>query len=415
MEFIKRSTRYGWGICILFLAFIFSPVLSTQPDAHPGAVYVVPIVVVVFFLALTSGIVRFKAIDLCAVLLFLFALFSTLLSDIVSFGSGLLKFFTFVVFFISINSFVLTPKQLRFSFKTYLFLSIVISILIILSFIFGYPHIDSSVYQGRYSIGITGIFKNPNYLSSFFNVAFFVICYILATVTVSSKQKIVYFSILSLFVVATFFTGTRAALITEAFILVSLLLVSAKKKHIYKLIPILVVIVVVLTYYWETLIELYNLFAAGRELAKDSIREDSWKYAIDFIKDNPIIGCGHKSWDVIHQTRGDVDEYLHNIFLELVLDQGIIGFLLVVAIIVIGYNKTKSSDRLFLFLLLFTTGFPMLFQNGLYEVNFWRFIIINRLMINVSINYDGGINAFLRNTYGITPHKKSNLSIIPTS
>ena len=145
--------------------------------------------------------------------------------------------------------------------------------------------------------------------------------------------------------------------------------------------------------------DLYNLFAAGREMTHDTIREDSWNFALEFIKQNPIFGSGHNSWSVIHQMRGDVDEYLHNIFLELLLDQGIIGCLLVFLIVTVGFNRTKKGDRFFLIFLLFTTAFPMLFQNGLYEINFWRFIIINRLMMNISIYYDGGINGVLKSVY----------------
>ncbi len=400
MNHIEYSSKYGWGICVLLLVFIFSPVLSTQPDAHPGALYVVPIIVSIFIMALLSGIIRPRIINLYAVLFLFFAIISTAISNIVGFGSGLLKLFVFIILFISISSFVLTPKQLKISFKTYLYLSIAISILIILSFVFGYPHIEEFGFQGRYSIGITGIFKNPNYLSSFYNASFFVICYILATVTVPLKEKVVFYSILALFVVATFFTGTRAALLVEAFVVIAMMFIKAKRTKMYKFIPVVIIIFIVLIYYWSTLIELYNMFVAGREMMSDSIREVSWNYALHFIKENPILGCGHKAWDVIRFTRGDVDEYLHNIFLELILDQGIIGLLLVIAIIFIGYNRTKKGDRLFLMLLLVTTGFPLLFQNGLYEVNFWRFLIINRLMINVSVAYDGGIKGFLESMYG---------------
>lgn len=396
---ISRKSKYEWGISILLLLFIFSPVLSAQPDAHPGSLYVVPIVASVFIIALKGGFIRQRNVNLYVVLLLLVATFSTVLSDKGCFNSGLLKFFVFVIFFISTSSFVLPPRQLRFCFESYLNLSIVIAVLIILSFIFGYQHIESSAYQGRYSIGITGLFKNPNYLSSFYNVAFFVVSYILATLSLTPKKKLILYSILLLFIVATFFTGTRAALLTEAFVLVSMVYVTARKNRIYKLIPLFVIFLVVVVYYWTTLTDLYNLFAAGRELTNDTLREDSWNYALKYIKENPILGCGHNSWSVIHLERSDVDEYLHNIFLELFLDQGLIGCFLVALIVITGYNKTKKGDRLFLLLLLFCSGFPMLFQNGLYEVNFWRFIIINRLMMNISSSYEGGISAFLYNTY----------------
>ena len=405
MSYKYQNSRYGWEICILILLFIFSPVLSTQADAHPGALYVVLIVAPVFFIALIDGLVRSKAVNLYVVLLFLFALFSTLISEKGCSNSGLLKYLVFVIFFISTSSFVLTPNQLRFSFVSYLYLSIGIAVLIILSFIYGYQHIEASAYQGRYSVGITGIFKNPNYLSSFYNVAFFVVSYIIVTLNISLRKRLGLYSILCLFFVATFFTGTRAALLTEAFVLFSFIYATTKRKHLYKLIALVIIIVVVIAYYWSTLTDLYNLFVAGREIANDTIRENSWNYALKYIIENPILGCGHNSWSVIHLERSGLDVYLHNIFLELFLDQGVIGCMLVVFIIFADYNKTKFGDRFFLKLLLFFTGFPMLFQNGLYEVNFWRFIIINRLMINVSISYKGGIHEILEGMFGNNKRK----------
>ena len=399
----SHNSRYGWGICILIILFIFSPVLSTQPDAHPGAIYVVPIVASIFLMAIMGGLIKQKTVNVYVILLLIAATFSTIISDKGCLNSGLLKFLVFVVFFISTSSFVFTPKQLRFSFDSYLLLSVVIAVLIVLSFIFGYQHIEYSAYQGRYSIGITGLFKNPNYLSSFYNVAFFVVSYILATLRLKPKKILILYSILLLFIVATYFTGTRAALLTEAFIIASMVIVTAKGKRYYKLIPLFLIIIVVIAYYWTNLTDLYNLFVAGRELTSDTLREDSWNYALKYIKENPIWGCGHNSWSVIHLERSDVDEYLHNVFLELLLDQGIIGCVLFFLIIITGYNKTKAADRLFLVLLLLCTGFPMMFQNGLYEVNFWRFIIINRLMMNVSSSYEGGINAFLSSAFGDKP------------
>lgn len=400
MNSTNRSSRFSWGICILILLFIFSPILSTQADAHPGAIYVIALVFPLFVLALSGGFIRLSSINLFAVLLLISALFSTLISDYTELNIDILKTLVFVVFFISTSSFVLSPKQLMFSFKSYLYLSIVISFLIILSFIYGYPHIEATLYQGRYSIGITGLFKNPNYLTSFYNVAFLVVCYILATVSLSIKRRVVLYMIIALLLVSSYFTGTRAALLVEVLVIMAIPLVLAKSGRLYVVIPIVLVLVSVIVYSWSTIIDLYELFIGTRDMMGDTSREDAWVYAIKYIKENLVFGCGHKSWNVICHGTGYL-EYLHNIFLELVLDQGIIGLLLVFGLVVVGYNKTNKDDRFFLLMLLFVTAIPMFFQNGLYEVNFWRFIIINRLMMNVSVIYKGGISGFLKKSFCI--------------
>ena len=104
-------------------------------------------------------------------------------------------------------------------------------------------------------------------------------------------------------------------------------------------------------------------------------------------------------------------EWLHNVFLELLLDQGIIGILLFIRIIFTGFMKTNSGDRTFLLLFLLFSSLPMFFQNGLYEVHFWRYIIINRLLMNYSESYEGGISAFLNYAFGFVPARRKSMEI----
>ena len=398
----------NWSICFLILLFIFSPVLSTQETAQPGALYVIAIVVPAFFISVKNNFIRSKVINLYAILLFVFAIFSTLLSDLGSLRFGaFMKYLFLIIFFISTNSVVLSPKQLEFSFRSYLGLSIIISLLIILSYIFGYPHNASEFYQGRYSVGITGVFKNPNYLTYFYNLSFFVICYILATVKLNLKRKIILYLILGMFVVSSFFTGTRAALLVELMIILSMPIILAKKRRLYTIIPLVIISVGVIIYYWSTLVDLYDLFMGGRELTGDTSREEAWNCAINYIKESPFFGCGHNSWYRIHGS--NYLEWLHNVFLELILDQGFVGLLLFIGIISTGFRRTKKYDRPFLLLFFAFSTIPMFFQNGLYEVHFWRYIIINRLLINCSTYYDGGITSFIQSTFGSEEGKKEKM------
>ena len=391
---------------LFIMLFVFSPVLSTQADAHPGALYVLAITIPTFVLAIMGGYIKNSVMNFYAILLFVFACLSTLISDLGGFGIGpLMKFIVFIVFFISTSYFVMPPKELKFSFRAYLLLSIALSVLIILSFLGGFPHIEATGSQGRYSIGITGLYKNPNYLTSFYNISFFVICYILATVHLCFKKKLVLFSLLLCFMVSSFLSGTRAALLVEGLVILSMPLVLAKKRQLYKFIPIIVLAVVVVVCYYEEIELILDLFLGNRDAFSDESRSEAWGRAFKFIKASPILGCGHNSWSNISQGSGFL-EYLHNIFLELVLDQGIIGLLLIVGIIISGYKKTNVKDRLFIKLFFTFSAIPMFFQNGLYEVNFWRFIVLNRLMMNVSTSYEGGISAFLNNAFGTEPREK---------
>ena len=402
MDYLSKGSRISKWLCILIMLFIFSPVISTQETAQPGALYVIVLVVPIFIIALDNKLIKPSVINLYAILLFLFAVVSTALSDTGDTRTGsFLKYLTLIVFFICTNSIVFSQKQLKGAFLSYLYLSIVIAVLIVLSYIFGYPHTASEYYQGRYSIGITGIYKNPNYLTSFYNVTFFVISYVLATVELKFNKRIILYSFLALFVLSSFFTGTRAALLLEVLIISTMPFVSAKKGQLKTIIPIVFILAGAIVFYWDTLMDLYDLFMGARDLAGDSSREEAWTLALKNIKEHPIMGCGHNSWYKLHGS--NYLEWLHNVFLELVLDQGLIGFMLFIGIISTGFKKTKVCDRTFLILFLIFYSIPMLFQNGLYEVHFWRYIIINRLLMNFSESYEGGISAFLNNAFGSAP------------
>ena len=132
-----------------------------------------------------------------------------------------------------------------------------------------------------------------------------------------------------------------------------------------------------------------------REFMGDEGREEAWTLALKYIKENPILGCGLFSWNRIGAT-GDYLEWLHNIFLELVLNQGIVGLLLFLCMIFSGANYIKKSDRFFIFVFLFVTGFPMLFQNGVIAVNLWRFVLLNRIVFNYSSRNKLGLSDFFK-------------------
>jgi len=350
-------------------------------------------------MAIQKGLIQSRTINIFAILLFVEALLSSAVSEMASTRPGTyMKYLMLILFFISVNSVVLTHGQLKFSLKAYLGLSIVLSVLILLSVVFGYPHTASDYYQGRYSIGITGLYKNPNYLVSFYNISFFVICYILATVKMKVRKKVVLYLLLIMFIVSSFFTGTRAALLVEFLIILSMAIVLARKHNLYRVIPLVVIAVIVLIHYSEGINDIVSAFLGNREAFGDEGRTRAWNLAIQYIKESPILGCGHNSWYSIHGS--SYLEWLHNVFLELFLDQGLIGFVLFLCIMITGYKKTNKDDRLFLLLFLLFSSMPMYFQNGLYEVHFWRYIIINRLLMNISSSYGGGINEFFRSAFG---------------
>lgn len=69
------------------------------------------------------------------------------------------------------------------------------------------------------------------------------ICYILATVKLAFNKRVTLYSILGLFMISSYFTGTRAALLVEIMILLTLPIIMAKRGRLYMIIPLAIYII----------------------------------------------------------------------------------------------------------------------------------------------------------------------------
>ena len=153
--------------------------------------------------------------------------------------------------------------------------------------------------------------------------------------------------------------------------------------------------IVIFIIYADEINNLFNLYLGTRKMFEDVGRTDAWSHAISMLLQTPIFGCGIGAWQSLHGN--SYMEYLHNVFLEFILNQGLIGLILLLFVVFYGYSRTKKKDRFFIYMLLFATFIPMCLQNGVIAVNFWRFIIINRLIVNYSIYSEKGVDNLFTN------------------
>lgn len=396
----KYNLRYYiFPFCTLI--FLILPLLSTQETAEPGAGSVIAIVFPTLIFGLKYFKLNYKPYHVSAILMWVMCLFITLIGPFLSDVRPMefVKYLTFVIFFILVTSYKFDGNAICFIAKGYVIAAIVISILIILSFLGGYLHVhpdepEETQFLGRYSIGITGRFKNPNYLASYILVALLVVMYKIKKSTMGCKIKVMYLSIILLFGIALFLTGTRIALIVMALILTTLYLSSLLKHLNLKYIFVSIIILLSIFFvYGEDIANLIEFYLAGREMFSDPSREQSWLLALNAFYDNFLFGCGLDSW--INISQGRLLKDLHNVFLEFALNQGLVGLLFLLHIFIYGCNRAKKNDYLFLLMILLVTTIPICFQNGLNAVNFWRFIIINRLALNYSIYSEKGLVSLL--------------------
>lgn len=373
------------------LVFILSPILSTEETADPGVIYVLAMVVPTVVYAVAKSYIRMTSYNLLAILLWIFAIISTIIGPYGSLNLTSIKYLFFVLYFISVSSYSYSKYEIVQISKACVIVSIGLAILIILSYLGGYEHNDSMYFMSRYSIGITGVFKNPNYLVAFMNFTLFLLLYSILYGKNEKRKLLLKLSIISLFLVSFYLTGTRASFVT-AFSVILILMVHYLLHNNHKLwviIPAFTIFIFIIVYK-DTLVDLYDLFMGSRNLTGDEGREEAWSLAIKHIKENPILGCGLFSWNNIIGN-GDYLEWLHNLFLELILNQGIFGFVIFLLMLLSGVNRIKKSDRFFVMVLFFVTTFPMLFQNGVIAVHLWRYVLIHRIVINFSIRNEEGL------------------------
>ena len=157
-------------------------------------------------------------------------------------------------------------------------------------------------------------------------------------------------------------------------------------------------IVAFIIYSLNSLSLILETFLGNRTLGGDEGRTISWTFALNAVLGSPIFGYGLEGWKILSEGTSYID-YLHNIFLELLLDYGFLGLTVFIAVFFSGINRVKKEDRLFIFLFMFVTAFPLLFQNGLTEVNLWRCLILNRIAINYSQYSQTGITGLFKCNY----------------
>lgn len=379
MALIKLIKSLTWNTFFL-LFFILSPILSTQEVAAPGLLYVICIIVpAVLYVIVKRYISNFRKEYFWGFAFLVTGILSTFVGAYGQIDSRIFKQILFFLFYLCISSIEYNEKDIKLVIQICIYISIIIASLIIFSWLLNYPHLDSVYYKSRYSIGITGLYKNPNYLASFMNTFFFFTAY---KVFCDRSKILMYCFFMGLILFADYLTGTRAAFITIVIALLFIVLQILKEKRTSSRIIMITCIAAAFIVLFSQFITFAESFAGNKSLFVDEERIQFWGIATSIALESPIIGNGLFSWENFGERLGF--DYLHNIFLEIFLNQGIIGVALAIKMTFYGYKATATQDKLFLIGFFVVSGFPLFFQNGLIAVNFWRYVILCRFFINYS-------------------------------
>ncbi|OGW71623.1 MAG: hypothetical protein A2047_00370 [Omnitrophica bacterium GWA2_41_15] len=238
----------------------------------------------------------------------------------------------------------------------------IISVYSIYQYIWGYPHtiecakkINSSLLNPPHNIyaknilinkRAIGTFPSPNILGGYLLMAFFLSLAILKN-QVSHKR---WFFAPPLIIIALMLTKSLGVWISfiAIFIILFFIPYNALKKHKVLLIISFACIAITMPFIilgrWDRITDL------GNHHNSITMRFNYWKTAMAIIKDHPFIGIGPGNFQQMFLNYyelgwGTGTKYAHNIFLQLWLETGILGFISIFYLIIafITKNALKSS------------------------------------------------------------------------
>lgn len=209
----------------------------------------------------------------------------------------------------------------------------------IISLLLGVENYDG----GRFA----GLHEDPNFCGIFLGFSIIACVELLFRNSITKKWKLLILLLISLDFVLLFTTGSRGAILS-LIIIASLLFLNTKIKTIWKILTILVVCFLVWRVYqyvltlpdWvspsESVIDSVLCRFKPDSMAEGSHRSELWDAVINKLKNsNPLVPIGMKA-----AMRGQVNDYPHNTFLDIMVDNGfLVGVVVSVVIVFWGIKS----------------------------------------------------------------------------
>ncbi len=265
------------------------------------------------------------------------------------------------------------------------------------SFTIGVLAIFNSVpFLGRFHermvLQLFGQTLDPNNEAAFLAVAVAISLYM---ITVEKKWVLINAAAVLVNTYALFMTGSRGGLVTLVCLFISLVFIS--KRNVSFKISLLIgaVILIMVTYFIAKSYlprDIFNRLFTVSSYEGGSTRTDLWSVALDLIMQdlNFIFGAG---WGAYLGYQG-LTGTLHNTFISMLCDVGILGSFIFWQPIVSSCKKMISSQNILPVLLIITGFVPSFFIEAINKRFFWNailflFIFYNYVRENL-IDYDTG-------------------------
>lgn len=240
--------------------------------------------------------------------------------------------------------------------------------------------------DARQVLTLFGIQSEPNNQGAYIAIGFTIFLYRILNY---NKYRLLYGIAILVNAYSTLKTGSRTGLTTLAFIAVILFLDSFRKKKVFALKSIFLGFLTLVALYYivntylpkntfDRLFE-FDTYEGG------SNRDILWENGMDLFKKNlnPIFGAG---WGAYFGYNG-IYKSMHNTYLSMLCDVGIVGFTLFFApIISASWNLWKKRNILPICLFI-TAAVPAFFIESINKRYFWNAIILFFLYYKYKTEY----------------------------
>lgn len=375
---LKIKTKEKISLPILFLGlFIIFTFYSNNRFLGITEYYVFPLMIILsslIFLMNHHSKIKINIEHFCILILIYILVF-----NLIRFSTGInrgvyISYFIFTIMFFFITQIKTNKKEINFVINSYIFSSVIISLMIIIF----QQELDGWMGTYRYTLKFYNhVYIDPNFISSFINVA---VVFSLNRVFSFNKKliKIVYVMITLLISGAVFMTGSRAGMIALFLCYGFVFAENIKLKNIFiGLISIVSLAMIVFAFLPDGITQrMFNV----SYLETNQTRLLDWKYGIEAFLDRPIFGYGILESQNVLQNYYNYGKAVHNTYLTFLIHFGIVGSLLIAVIFLKIFIKIyKSKIRVMLATLISLLFTSIMIENNL-TITFWSILIINYLV-----------------------------------
>lgn len=203
-------------------------------------------------------------------------------------------------------------------------------------------YINSFFKVGNYS----GIFIQVGQ-SAFYSSLGIILCVIFALLTNSKRNKWIYYLCALILIITLFLTSKRGLVLYTLIVLVVVLLseFAVKNKKKFFKITNLIFLIVAFSFVF-LIINKENLNIINRILNDDVLngRDELYSASITLFRNNPILGNGIRSF---RELNGFTQLDVHNNFLQLLAETGILGIILFYAGFIMSIIITKKNISIY--------------------------------------------------------------------